>query len=80
MSEGKLIRHTCGYPLWSYVFSVFDDNVVVHYRSGAPHSVGILVYACPKCHQPLQMWWKDPTGEQARKHAAILRQGFDDLV
>ena len=83
MSEGKVIRHHCGYALWSCVFSVLGgDAVVVHYRDCAtnPDAITPLIYLCPKCHQPLQMWWSDTTGEQARRHDAILHPHGDDLV
>ena len=77
------MHHRCGYALWAYVFSVLgDDAVVVHYRDCAanPEVITPLVFLCPKCHQPLRLWWNDPTGEQARRHYAALHPQDDGLV
>jgi hypothetical protein len=32
--------------------------VVVNYRDGSP--TGLVVFLCPGCSKPLQLWWADP--------------------
>lgn len=67
--EGKLVHHRCGYPLWVRathqfpadwsqrlgVVSSSEGDVLVEYRNGS--ALGIVVFICPDCYEPLQLWW-----------------------
>jgi hypothetical protein len=74
----KRTRHACGYVLWSCVLGAVNGNVVVNYRDGASGEEGILVWLCPGCSQPLQLWWDDPSGQVVE--AWEQRQAVDGRV
>jgi hypothetical protein len=59
----KQMRHACGYVLWSCVMGAVNGMIVVNYRDGIRGETGALVWNCPKCGEPLQLWWNDPAGQ-----------------
>jgi len=56
--QGKLVHHRCGYPLWAVVLERFNGVTVVNYRDQGPQ--GLIVFVCPGCGCPLQLWWQVP--------------------
>ncbi len=77
--DGKLVRHSCGYPLWVRVlhqFEVISDgavvsqegkgDVVVEYRDN-----GFVVWMCPQCCGELRLWW-DSNGRWVGPQGPLL--------
>ncbi len=73
-AQGKMVHHSCGYPLWVRVAHQFEGrgdgsvvsvvgrgDVVVEYRD-LSQGDGLMVWMCPKCSGALSLWW-DSNGQ-----------------
>ena len=88
--NGKLVHHSCGYPLQVRVLHQFEalpsgsvvsqegkGDVVVEYRDK-----GFLVWMCPQCFGELRLWW-DSNGQWVSPQAPLFENvdgGFVEQV
>src|SRR6266487_23521 len=67
---GKVVQHSCGYPLWVRAFTRLEwaSSRCVEYRDAANLDHSLIIFHCPLCKKPLRLWWD----EQARYSAEVV--------
>jgi len=50
-------RHRCGQWLEVAATSCIGEYVLVDYRNAEPGASPLVVWRCPRCEEPLKLWW-----------------------